>query len=131
ISEEEREWLTGRGIELAPGSRKQLLDEQFLIYLALASPSERLYLSYPLADEEGQSLLPSVLIKRIRDLFPDLEEALILNEPNEEGEQKQLTYVNHPSKTLSRLASELQAWKRGYPVHPLWWDVYNWYMAAP
>ncbi|GGK28287.1 ATP-dependent helicase/deoxyribonuclease subunit B [Caldalkalibacillus thermarum] len=131
ISEEEREWLTGRGIELASGSRKQLLDEQFLIYLALASPSERLYLSYPLADEEGQSLLPSVLIKRMRDLFPDLEETLILNEPNEEGEQKQLTYVNHPSKTLSYLASELQAWKRGYPVHPLWWDVYNWYMADP
>lgn len=128
ISEEERARLLDRGMELAPGSRQQLLDEQFLIYLALASPSERLYLSYPLADEEGQALLPSVLIKRIQDLLPDIEERLITGEPNEEGVEQQRLFITNPSKALSYLAYQLQAAKRGYPLHPLWWDVYNWFI---
>ncbi len=36
------------------------------------TPSESLYISYPLANEEGKALMPSLYIKRIKDLFPDM-----------------------------------------------------------
>lgn len=126
VTEEEREFLASTGFTLAPGSKQQLLDEQFLIYLALTSASELLYLSYPMADDEGKSLVPSILFNRLKDLFPALKENLILNEPNEEAPEQQLNYITNPKKTMSYLSLQLQNWKRGYPVHELWWDVYNW-----
>lgn len=126
VTEEEREFLASTGFTLAPGSKQQLLDEQFLIYLALTSASDFLYLSYPMADDEGKSLVPSILFNRLKDLFPTLKENLILNEPNEEAPDEQLNYITNPKKTMSYLSIQLQNWKRGYPVHKLWWDVYNW-----
>ncbi len=126
VTEEEREFLASTGFTLAPGSKQQLLDEQFLIYLALTSASDFLYLSYPMADDEGKSLVPSILFNRLKDLFPTLKENLILNEPNEEALDEQLNYITNPKKTMSYLSIQLQNWKRGYPVHELWWDVYNW-----
>lgn len=128
VTEEERELLSNNGLPLAPGSKQQLLDEQFIIYLALASPSDSLWISYPLADSEGKSLVPSIVINRLKDIFPNLKETLILNEPSEEQPSEQLTYVTNPIKTLSFLSTQLQHWKRGYPIHDIWWDVYNWLM---
>ncbi|NLC51238.1 MAG: helicase-exonuclease AddAB subunit AddB, partial [Firmicutes bacterium] len=53
FSEEERELLAEQGVEMAPGSKRRLLDEQFLLYMALTRASHGLWISYPLADEEG------------------------------------------------------------------------------
>ncbi|WLR51513.1 helicase-exonuclease AddAB subunit AddB [Bacillus tianshenii] len=131
LSESEREALAVAGMELAPGSRRQLLDENFLIYLALTSASERLYISYPLADEEGKTLVPSVLINRVKDLFPEAHHKLLYDEPSEESQAEQYRYVTTPRKTTSYLASQMQQWKRGYPIAEFWWDVYNWYIDHP
>lgn len=126
LTEEERERLQLQGLELAPGSRRQLLDESFLIYLALSSASNYLRLSWPLADEEGHSLVPSVLVNRVNDLFPELEERFLFNDPKQEPDRERL-YVTRPEKTLSSLAVQLRQWIKGYPVSALWWDVYNWF----
>lgn len=131
ISEQERDLLLESGMQLAPGSRQQLLDENFLIYLALTSASDHLYISYPLADEEGKSLMPSVLIKRIDDLFPQLNKGLLLNDPGEVEEEEQLRFITNPRKTLSYLALQLQSLKRGYPIAPFWRDVYNYFHDEP
>ena len=81
FTEEERESLIGWGLELAPGSRRRLLDEQFLVYMALTRASEGLWLSYALANEEGQGLVPALLLDRIKELFPALEEKTVEPEP--------------------------------------------------
>ncbi|WP_102347413.1 helicase-exonuclease AddAB subunit AddB [Bacillus sp. Marseille-P3661] len=128
ITEEEREFLSTNAFTLAPGSMQQLLDEQFLIYMALTSASDQLWISYPIADEEGKALVPSLLINRLKDLYPALQERLVLNEPNEEPIAEQLCYITNPQKTLSYLSAQLQSWKRGYPIEPIWWDVYNWFV---
>ncbi|MGD7052703.1 helicase-exonuclease AddAB subunit AddB [Sutcliffiella horikoshii] len=125
ISEEERELLSNYGMELAPTSLERLLDEHFLVYTSFLSPSHHLYISYALADEEGKTLLPSSYIKRIKEMFPSLEEKLLLNEPAELTSEDQLRYIHTPSTTLSNLAVQLQAWIKKYPVEPIWWDVYN------
>lgn len=131
LTDEERRWLAEQGVELAPGSREQMLHEQFLIYMALASPAEKLYISYALADEEGESLLPSLVVKRIKGMFPSCPEQLVSEEPLEGDEKTQLSFVAHPAKTLSALAVALEGAKKGYPLHPLWWDVYNWIISHP
>jgi ATP-dependent helicase/nuclease subunit B len=125
LNEQEREHLTKLGMAIAPGSKQQLLDEQFLLYMATSSPAKILWLSYPLANEEGKALVPSIFIKRIKDLFPSLKEKQVLQDPLELSIQEQIEYVTNPFKTVSYLASQLQQWKQHYPISPIWWDVYN------
>ncbi|MGN7296838.1 helicase-exonuclease AddAB subunit AddB [Ferdinandcohnia sp. SAFN-114] len=127
FSESDRETLGDAGLQLAPGSRETLLDENFIIYCALTSPQEALYISYPLANEEGKSLLPSPIIKRLKDLFPNAEEKFYMNEPSELPAIEQLEYIVNPDVALSSLATQLQAWKKQYPIQDLWWDVYNYF----
>lgn len=127
VSEEERESLQKEGLSLAPSSTRQLLNESFLIYMAQCTPSDRLYLTYPLADDEGRSLQPSIILKRVKDMFPNLEEKLWFHEPTDMPDNEQLSFVTNPRKTLSYLTYELQAWKKGYHIPEFWWDVYNWY----
>jgi ATP-dependent helicase/nuclease subunit B len=138
LSEPEREKLIAGGLELAEGSRRQLLDETFLLYAALTVPSESVRISYPLADEEGKTMLPSEMVKRIRSLFPNVREKLLMNDPPV-GETQQPTapdsdpyeYIAHPERALSHLAVQLRHWMRGLPIADVWWEVYNRLCADP
>ncbi|MZP31006.1 helicase-exonuclease AddAB subunit AddB [Heliobacterium undosum] len=69
------------GLELAPGSRRRLFDEEYHVYVALTRAGERCYLSYPLADAEGRAQMPSSVIARVRELFPQVTDRTWLLEP--------------------------------------------------
>ncbi|MGZ9585005.1 helicase-exonuclease AddAB subunit AddB [Paenibacillus marinisediminis] len=132
LTENERDTLMDMGLEMAPGIRRKLLDERFLIYNALTAPSQSLWVSYALADEEGKSLLPSEVVRMVRTMFPHVQEQLIMAEPNEfMNTELQLEYVAHPEAALRHLIAQLREWKRGREIDPLWWDVYNWFQRQP
>lgn len=130
LSDEDRESLITRGFKIAPSNRTKLLDEEFVAYKAFTTPAERLFISYPIANEEGKALLPSSFIKRLNEMFPDSHTKLLINEPSELSEEDQLQYVCHPNVTISHLTSQLQLKKREYPIHDFWWDVYNFYTES-
>lgn len=68
-SDKEREALLACGIEL-PGARgERLAEERFIAYKTLCAPSERLYLTYPLASSAGSGLLPSTMLRDISAMF--------------------------------------------------------------
>ncbi|OEF96704.1 helicase-exonuclease AddAB subunit AddB [Desulfuribacillus alkaliarsenatis] len=127
FTEDDRGFIQGAGLEIAPTFTTQLLEEPFTIYNALASASDSLWVSYPLADEEGKTLLPAALIGQLKEMFPNAQTPFILADPQEELEEKQLDYIASPDVTISYLTSQLRYWKRGYQVADLWWDTYNWY----
>lgn len=127
LSEQDREKLEEQGIQLAPGLKRRLLDEEFLIYHALSTPSDNLWISCPLADEEGKGLQPSIVMNRIQEMFPDLEIELKFAEPGEEAKDE-LSFISNPLKTIGRLTGQLRQWHRGYPIDPIWWDAYNWFV---
>jgi ATP-dependent helicase/nuclease subunit B len=129
FSDEDREKLSASGVNIAPGSKTRLLDEEFIAYKAFTAPSEKLYVSYPIANEEGKALLPSPYIKRLTEICPHSEISLLVNDPSELPKDEQLAYVSHPNVTISYLTSSLQAKKRGYHIHDFWWDVYNSYIS--
>ncbi|MFX3622452.1 MAG: helicase-exonuclease AddAB subunit AddB [Ectobacillus sp.] len=131
LSEGERETLLAAGIELAPTSRQKLLEEQFVMYQALTRASHKLYITCPLADEEGKTLLPSSLFKKLKEMFPFAEEIFLTNDVNDLPAEKQLSYVTAPAVTLSYLTQQLQNWKRYGFENDLtfWWDVYNFYVT--
>lgn len=132
LDETEREWLLEAGVPMADSSRRKLLDEQFLIYTILCAPSEHLWLSYPLADEEGRALLPSEVIRQLRRMFPGLPEETVEAEPREEmAEEEQKGYISRPVPTLSYLTVQLKRWLSEGEMSPIWWAVYNWYACNP
>ncbi|WP_372662877.1 helicase-exonuclease AddAB subunit AddB [Cohnella sp.] len=127
LAEEERDQLVSSGLTMAPGSRRRLLDESFLAYLTLTTASHHLWISYPLADEEGAGLLPSEWIRRLRNQFPGLPIRTVTGEPQEtQSEEEQLDFAVHPGKALTHLLSRLRSWRQGEAMKPGWWSVYNW-----
>ncbi|MED2943990.1 helicase-exonuclease AddAB subunit AddB [Bacillus swezeyi] len=131
LSDDDREWLKRNGAELAATGREQLLDENFLIYMTLSSPSEKLYVSYPIADAEGKTLLPSTVVKRLSELFPNHAEKVLINEPEQLSDEEQLEFLINKSAALSYLAGQLGIWTRQYPISDVWWSTYNFLMDEP
>jgi ATP-dependent helicase/nuclease subunit B len=129
LTDADREALAERGIKLAPGSRRKIFDEQFLVYSALTRSSHFLYLSYGMADREGRALMPSRIIGRVRQLLPGVQEQAAFAEPAGPGEDD-LGYVAGRGRTLGHLSSRLREYLSGNENHPLWWDVYNWYTGS-
>lgn len=72
LSEMDRELLLEQQVELAPTSRQETYIQKFYIYLNLTKPSEKLYLSWSLADADGSALRASWLISQIQQLFPEV-----------------------------------------------------------
>ena len=71
FSDNERDDLTARGVELRPGSRGRAFQEDFLIYSGITRPEEFLYVSYSRGTLEGKALQPSTLITKLKKLFPE------------------------------------------------------------
>jgi ATP-dependent helicase/nuclease subunit B len=130
LADDDRENLIAGGLKIGPSSRLKLLDEQFLAYKAFTLPSELLYLTYPLANEEGKGLLPSSFINRIKEIFPDHEELFFVSDTNELSELEQLEYAYNKKTALSHLTTQLQLKKRNYPINNFWWDIYHYYLES-
>ncbi|ABO49945.1 UvrD-like DNA helicase, C terminal protein [Desulforamulus reducens MI-1] len=129
FSDYEREALREIGLNLAPGARRKLFDEQYLIYTALTRASSRLWLSYPQADDEGKALMPSPVIQRVKELLPLIQEEILPVEPPCLGGD--LAFIANPSRSLSYLAAMLRETVAGRLVDPVWQDVYSWFVQQP
>lgn len=131
LSEGERSVLESAGIELAPGTSRKLLDERFLIYIALTTGSEKLWVSYATADDEGKTLLPSEVIRHLHKMFPGLQERILsalppVGLPEEVAEAIHRDFIGHPEQSLHMLIVQLRQWRQGSDIPGVWWDVYNW-----
>jgi ATP-dependent helicase/nuclease subunit B len=85
ISDLDREFLQESEWALAPTPRQRMYNQRLYLYMIMAKPSERLYLSYVRYDSEGKGLRPSYLIKTVQQLFPSLTVALANETPSLEN----------------------------------------------
>lgn len=127
LLEEERNQLIDSGMEL-PGGRKQRLEEErLLIYSTLGKPSQVLWISYALADGEGKSLRPSVLIERLIKLFPELQvQSDVLQD-----RQQQLSMIGPPISTFKHLIHQIRQYLDGEMIEEFWWQTLYWYQSHP
>lgn len=130
LSEDERERLRAVGLNLSPGARRKVFEEQYLVYIALTRASERLTLSYLSADDEGGAKTPSTVIARVKELLPEVEERVWPVAPDAAGGAGDLEFITHPDRCLSYLPAQLREVKAGRAVDPVWLQVYNWFAAG-
>ena len=72
LSDAERQTMLDLGVELAPGRESKRREEQLLIHAVLDAPEKELYFFRPVMDREGKRLQPSAIIKRAKELLPQL-----------------------------------------------------------
>lgn len=123
LSDNDRESLRALGMELAPGTKTRAFEEQFLVYTALTSAGKYLRLSYPIADHEGKSMRPSIIISRIKRLFPNISEYSNIIEGNNED----VSRITMPKATFKELVRKIRDNSDGFNVNPIWKDVKSWY----
>ncbi|MCT4595815.1 MAG: helicase-exonuclease AddAB subunit AddB [Anaeromicrobium sp.] len=126
LSSEERLFMRNMDIPIYYDDNKKSLEERFTIYSSLGKPTEYLWISYPLANEEGKALRPSILIDRIKKIFPKLIEKSDMS-----YEDLNLSLVTRPNSTFKYLVENLRNYVDGNDISENWFHVYNWYKNEP
>ena len=125
LSDRDRGILNELGISLASDTRAKVFEEQFLLYTALTIGSEYLMLSYPMADFEGKSLRPSIVIPRIKKVLPNLiEESSIYNL---DMKKNKYSKVISPTTTFNELILAVRRDFDKEDIEEYWPIVYNWF----
>lgn len=125
ISEHEKEYLKELGYDILLDGRMFAEKEAYNIYQAMTRPSSFLYISYALANNEGQALRPSYLVQKIKKILPKLwftEESVTLNP------EVLPVAVSTPDGAYRHLAKEIRRHTDGHELHPCWEQVFKWHV---
>jgi len=120
LNDKDREKLKILGMEIAKGTLENLYDDQFNIYKAFSIAEEKVFLSYSSTNKDSKSLRASVLISKIKKIYPNIIEQSDVIEANEEINSKEATFEN--------LLYNINKMLNGEEINEIWYDVYNWYM---
>ena len=119
LGDKDRNELKKKGIELAKGSLEALYEDNFSIYKALTTSEEKLFLSYVSSNIDGAALRPSIIINKIKKIFPKLKEESDIVEKDEE--------LVIDSSAFDELIKTLGKFKDGEKIAPKWYEIYNYF----
>ncbi|WP_300381477.1 helicase-exonuclease AddAB subunit AddB [Clostridium sp.] len=125
ISDKERNYLKEIGVRLAADTKTRAFEEQFIVYTALTIPSDKLIITYPMADFEGKALRPSIIIPRLKKIMPKvIEESELCNIQNKEDKFNKITT---PIPTFNEMIVALRLQFEKKKVDDYWAEVYKWF----
>ena len=119
FNDADREKLKTDGIELAKGTIENLYEDNFNIYKAFTTAENYLYLSYASSDREGKSLRPSMLIHKIKKLYPGIKEESDIITKKYELINNEITY--------EELLENIAKLKKKEEIADIWYQIYNYY----
>ena len=119
LNDLDRETLKQDGIELAKETIENLYEDNFNIYKAFSTAEEKLYLLYSSSDVQGKALRPSMLINKIKKIYPMLQEESDVIETKAEVLNKKTTY--------DELIIQLSKLKEQDEIDKVWYYVYDYY----
>ena len=119
LNDKDREELKAMDLEIAKGTVDNLFEDQFNIYKAFTTAEDKLFLSYSSSNKEGTALRPSIIISKIKRVFPKLEEKsdIITKENN----------ITNVSATYEQLLINIRKIRNKEKIDDIWIDIYNWY----
>lgn len=127
LSDNDREILLEKGISLASDTRTKIFEEQFLVYTAFTIAEEYLVVTYPLADFEGKSQRPSIIVHRLKKILPNVkEESEGFKLVNDKYEK-----ISAKIPTLNELMIAIRKNYDGAEIEDYWKYVYDWYLREP
>lgn len=123
FSEEEKVKIKEKGLDFKNDLHYKIEEENYMTDQLFSKASDHVVLSYAIADEEGKSLRPSILIDQIKKIFPMLRfytlTDILANPENS-------VYTSH--STRQYLIEALRRALDGYKIDEKWYDIYQWYI---
>ena len=128
FDDKDREELKEDGIELAKGTIDRLYEDNFNIYKAFTTAEEKLFLSYSSTDRESKTLRPSILIHKIKKIFPNIKEKsdIVEKDIDDYEDYNNTIYINEKS-LYEELLKNIYKLKEGEKILPLWYEIFNYY----
>ena len=121
LNDKDREYLKQNGMELAKGTMENIYEDRFNIYKAFTTAENDIYLSYVSSDKEGKAKRPSVLLTKIKKIFPNIKEESNVITTNYN--------ISMPKATFGELLTQIRNFKNGEQIDNIWKSVYNWYIT--
>ena len=119
FNDNDRQFLKDNGVELARNTVESLYEDNFNIYKAFTTAEEKLFLSYSSSDSEGKTLRGSILISKMKNIFPNLEEESDIIQRNSE--------ILIENTTFDELLNKLGEYRDTGKIEDKWIEVYNYY----
>lgn len=119
LNDQDREYLKGQGVELAKDTKEQLYEENFNIYKAFTIPEEKLLISYASSDNEGKTLRPSVLISKLKRIYPHMTQKSDMIE--------KVSSITTKEATFYELLSNIRDFEDGKEIDEMWFSLYWFY----
>lgn len=119
LDDADREKLKRDGIELAKGTLDSLYEDNFNIYKAFTTAENNIYLSYTSSDKEGKSLRPSMLIYKVKRLYPNLKE-------KSDRINKEYEIINE-QVTYEELLENIAKLREKETIDEIWYNIYQYY----
>jgi ATP-dependent helicase/nuclease subunit B len=123
LTDSDRITLAAQGVELAKDTTSRAFEQQFMIYTTLTTPSEYLRISYSIADMDGGSQRPSMVLSRLHRLFPKLSSYNDIELPKEAV----LQLISSPIPTFNQMITGMRQHLEGVELHGAWRDTYGWF----
>lgn len=72
LSDDDRKVLAGLDLNMDDNFEQKIMEEHFIAYSTLCSPSDKLYVTYSRKDIKGGQLTHSELVTQIKEIFPNV-----------------------------------------------------------
>lgn len=128
LSDSDRAALNSIGLELASDTRAKAFDQQYLVYRAFTTAGSYLRLSWPIADHDGRSLRPSLIISRLKKVFPTIKVIGNVLDPDSIAKDE-MKLVAGRTPAFGQLAGAFRRKADGKDIDPLWQEVYHWFKS--
>ena len=128
LSDKDRDILKLNGITLSSTTKAKVFEEQFMVYTALTLSSRFLMISYPMADFEGKSLRPSIVIPKIKKIFPKLEEESSIYNLREKNDE--YFKITAPLPTFNELILAIRRDCENKEIEEYWDEVFKWFKES-
>ena len=122
LTEMDREFFEGEGMELAPGPKELMNMQRFYLYLNLTKPQEKLFLSCSETNSKGEAVSPAYLMNTVKALYPGLE----VKKAQEEREQ----IPELPGIGIDYFLELLSKGMEGQ-ADSVFAELYSWYLKSP
>ncbi len=129
LSDKDRENLGEKGLEVDIDSKTKTYEEQFLVYKALTSTSENLILTYPISDHEGKTLRPSIIISRLKKIFPNIDIKNYVLKDMENANEDVLEKITVKAPTFNELINAIKEFEIRGEINEIWLDIYRYFLS--
>ena len=128
LSDKDRKNLGEKGLEVDIDSKTKTYEEQFLVYKALTSTSENLILTYPISDHEGKTLRPSIIISRLKKIFPKIDIKNYVLKDIENDNEDVLEKITVKAPTFNELINAIKEFEIRGEINEIWLDIYRYFL---